>query len=60
MLLQLACDLCLYVLLHLLSSVGLRLLAHVVLLLKIAFERRNSHQSGLKLVLQVIIIRRDN
>ena len=60
MLLQLACDLCLYVLLHLLSSVGLRLLARLALLLKISFERRNSHQSGLKLVLKVIVICRDN
>ena len=51
LLLQLSCNLGLYILLHLLSSIGLRLLAHLALLLKIAFKCRNPHQSSLELVL---------
>ena len=60
MLLQLSRNLGLDILLQLLRSICFRLLARLALLLKIAFKCRNSRQSGLKLVLQVIIIRRDN
>ena len=51
LLLQLSSYLGLDVLLHLLRSICFRLLPRLAFLLKIAFERRNSHQRSLELVL---------